>query len=59
VVIPILVAFVVLSFVSNELNAEERRKAHRKYLLEAIDTSNMDKEDKAEVVCKFVNCRRK
>jgi len=59
VVVPILAAFVVLTIVSNELTAEERRKAHRKDLLEAISTSNLNKEDKAEVVCKFVNCRRK
>ena len=59
VVLPLLAAFVVLTFVSNELTAEERRKAHRKDLLEAISTSNLNKEDKAEVVCKFVNCGRK
>ena len=59
VVLPLLAAFVVLTIVSNELTAEERIKAHRKDLLEAIRTSNLNKEDKAEVVCKFVNRRRK
>ena len=59
VVLPLLAAFVVLTIVSNELTTEERRKAHRKDLLEAISTSNLNNEDKAEVVCKFVNCGRK
>ena len=59
VVLPLLAAFMVLTIVSDELTADARIKAHRKDLLEAIRTSNLNKEDKAEVVCKFVNCRRK
>lgn len=59
VAIPILFAIAVASAILNELDAEERRNAHRKYMLDAVNSSNMNIEDKAEVVCKFVNCRRK
>ena len=58
VVIPILISIVVVSVILNEIDAEKNRKAHRKYLLDAIDTSNMDDGDKAEIICKFVNCGR-
>lgn len=56
VVIPILFGICVVHIILGELDAEKRSKAHRKNLLEAINTSNMDKEDKAEIVCKFGDC---
>ena len=63
VVIPILFAVSGVYVISKEIYAEEhskaRSKAHRKYMLDAINTSDMGKEDKAEIVCKFVNCGRK
>jgi len=63
VVLPILFSISVVYVISKEIYAEEHSKArstaHRKYMLDVINTSNMDKEDKAEIVCKFANCRRK
>lgn len=59
VVIPILFGICVVHIILGELDAEKRSKAHREYLLEAIDTSNLDKKDKAEIVCKFVRWGRK
>lgn len=58
VVIPIAIAICVVRFILEALDADKRSNAHRKHLLDAINTSNMDKGDKAEIVCKFVDCRR-
>jgi biopolymer transport protein ExbB/TolQ len=56
VAIPLLFGISVVHVILKELDDAEHRKAHRKSLLDAINTSNMDKEDKAEIFCKFGNC---